>query len=181
MACAFFFGDMENEPGITDQTKPEPSARSLRGKRHSKKQGELAELAFIYKAASLGLDVAKPWGDSGRYDFIVDSGTRLWRIQVKSTYNFDGYGYRIGTYWKSTTKHVCYTAEQVDFLAGLVVPEDVWYILPVPAFAPRKVVAVYPHRSTDHGQYEMYREAWHLLKDDQSASHTTPDSSLRSK
>src|SRR5438477_12810869 len=51
----------------------------------SKRQGELSELAFVYKAASLGFIVAKPYGDNERYDFVVDSGQRLWRVQVKST------------------------------------------------------------------------------------------------
>jgi hypothetical protein len=33
--------------------------------------GELAELAFMSKAASLGFGVAKPYGDSERFDFIL--------------------------------------------------------------------------------------------------------------
>src|SRR5579864_7341802 len=39
----------------------------------TKRRGELAELAFTLKAASLGFGVAKPYGDSERYDFIVDA------------------------------------------------------------------------------------------------------------
>ena len=38
----------------------------------TKRRGELAELAFLYKAASQGFGVAKPYGDSERYDFILD-------------------------------------------------------------------------------------------------------------
>ena len=51
-----------------------------------KQRGELAEMGFMFKAAGLGFGVAKPWGDSERYDFILDSGERFWRVQVKSTY-----------------------------------------------------------------------------------------------
>jgi hypothetical protein len=29
---------------------------------------------------SLGFGVSKTWGDSERYDFILDSGKRLWRV-----------------------------------------------------------------------------------------------------
>jgi PD-(D/E)XK endonuclease len=151
---------MEDTSG---ETKGAKAQGSLRGQPNRKSQGELAELAFMLKAASRGLQLARPWGDNGRYDIIIDSGHKLWRVQVKSTTNFDGYGYRIATYWKSTTKHVTYTAEQIDFLAGYVIPEDTWYILPVKAFTPRKAVLVYPRRSTDHGRYEQYREAWHLM------------------
>jgi len=34
------------------------------GRLWPKRGGELSELAFFYKAASLGFGVAKPWGDS---------------------------------------------------------------------------------------------------------------------
>ncbi len=42
-----------------------------------KRQGELAELAFVMKAMSMGFLVSKPWGDSDRYDFVADAGGRL--------------------------------------------------------------------------------------------------------
>ena len=38
----------------------------------TKRRGELAELAFTLKATSLGFAVSKPYGDSERYDFILD-------------------------------------------------------------------------------------------------------------
>src|SRR6202007_2276212 len=39
----------------------------------TKRRGELAELAFTLKAASLGFAVPKPFGDRERYDVIVDA------------------------------------------------------------------------------------------------------------
>src|SRR5215472_11894950 len=39
----------------------------------TKRRGEIAELAFVLKAASLGFGVSKRFGDSERYDTIVDS------------------------------------------------------------------------------------------------------------
>ena len=39
---------------------------------NTKRRGELAELAFAYKATSRGLGVSKPFGDSERYDTIID-------------------------------------------------------------------------------------------------------------
>ena len=47
---------------------------------------EMAEAAFVAKAVSLGLCVSKPWGESQRYDLIVDNGRRLLRVQVKSAH-----------------------------------------------------------------------------------------------
>ena len=59
--------------------------------------GEAAEAAFLAKATSLGFGVAKTWGDSERYDFILDSGKKLWRVQVKSTGRSDGSRYIVKT------------------------------------------------------------------------------------
>jgi hypothetical protein len=39
----------------------------------TKRRGELAELAFVLKAASLGFGVSRPFGDSERYDAILDA------------------------------------------------------------------------------------------------------------
>src|SRR5580700_12248241 len=49
----------------------------------AKKLGEAVEAAFLAKATMLGFPVLKPWGDSRPYDFAVESGRRLWRVQVK--------------------------------------------------------------------------------------------------
>ena len=51
-----------------------------------KRRGEMAEAAFVAKAVSLGFGVAKPWGDSDPFDFIVQSGGKLWKVQVKSAH-----------------------------------------------------------------------------------------------
>ena len=39
----------------------------------TKRRGEIAEAAFLQKAASLGFSVSKPWGESDRYDFILET------------------------------------------------------------------------------------------------------------
>src|SRR5580704_14660360 len=49
-----------------------------------KRMGELSELDFLRKAMGMGMIVSKPWGDSYRYDFVCDTGRRLWRAQVRS-------------------------------------------------------------------------------------------------
>jgi len=53
--------------------------------KNTKRCGERSEAAFLHKASELGFGVAKPWGDSERYDFILDNGRRLLRVQVKAT------------------------------------------------------------------------------------------------
>jgi len=50
-----------------------------------KRRGEWVELLFMTVASGLGFNVAKPFGDSARYDVIVENEGRFLRIQVKST------------------------------------------------------------------------------------------------
>jgi hypothetical protein len=61
----------------------------VRGALNNKAKGELAELAFERKAASMGLGVSKPHGENE-----LDSGERLWRVQVKSAYCVYRRGYQ---------------------------------------------------------------------------------------
>src|SRR5579863_7918942 len=121
-----------------------------------KRAGEQVEAIFLNKATSLGLSVATPWGDSERYDLVVGSGKRLWRVQVESTRY-------VGERRFSITARGCtaaYTADEIDFLAAYIVPLELWYVIPVRAFAPSKCLRFYPGGG---GQYEKYREAWWLL------------------
>jgi hypothetical protein len=54
------------------------------------------------------------------------------------------------------------TLDEIDFLVAYIVPEDLWYVVPVAAFASRKGLHFYPH-SGRHALYEQYREVWCLL------------------
>jgi Pyruvate/2-oxoacid:ferredoxin oxidoreductase delta subunit len=116
--------------------------------------GEAAEAAFLAKVTSLGFGVAKTWGDSERYDFIVDSGKKLWRVQVKSCRHFR-------SCYKATTRGAtqAYTAAEIDFIAIYIVPENLWYVIPISLAASRDWMYVSPNRAL-HSQHEKYREAW---------------------
>jgi hypothetical protein len=100
----------------------------VRGPRNEKEKGELGELAFLHKAASLGFGVAKPYGDSESYDFILDSGERFWRVQVKSIYSHSRRVYRAHAQHRNGRR---YKAEEVDFLVAYIVPLDIWYVIPM--------------------------------------------------
>ena len=84
------------------------------GRNQAKRKGELSELAFLYKAASLGFGVAKPYGDSERFDFIVSSRHRLWRVQVKSSYTAGRRGYAIRACGTWHGGREMYTPEEID-------------------------------------------------------------------
>lgn len=133
-------------------------------RKNTKLTGERSEAAFLNRAASLGFGVAKPWGDSRRYDFILDNGSRLWRIQVKCTESIRAQAYETRATYTVGKGRAVYTRADIDFLAAHVAPLDVWYILPVEACTPAPMLRFYPHRQAKKMRLEKYREAWHLLE-----------------
>jgi PD-(D/E)XK endonuclease len=152
----------------TKQPEPVVTAKravTLPGERpNTKRVGELAEAAFLHKAEILGLKLAKPWGDSNRYDFILDNGQRCLRIQVKCTQSINARGYQVQSTYCDKKKKAKYTPADVDILVAYVIPLDLWYIVPVEAFPASASLRFYPHGGVRRPRFEQYREAWHYLR-----------------
>lgn len=136
-------------------------------KLNKKNLGELAELAFMRKAASLGFAVAKPWGDSDRYDVIVRFEKIFWRVQVKSviTTRPSRVSYRVKT---TRGGNGTYSADEIDFLVAYVFPKDCWYIFPAHYVAGRDSVCVRPE--SPKCRLLQYREAWGLMRAETAAA-----------
>ena len=88
----------------------------------AKQLGEIAEAEFIAKAVGMGLVVAKPWGDSEPYDFIVNpkKSFYFWRVQVKSAHSGGG-GWRVQLSGARSLQR-SYTAENIDALVAYARP-----------------------------------------------------------
>jgi PD-(D/E)XK endonuclease len=124
-------------------------------------RGEWAELEFMARAAERGLRVSKPYGNSGRYDVVVENDKgRLWRVQVKST-----------LYWRRNReyslnvlgpKRTPYRDGDIDFLAILLVPLRTWYIIPFAAT--RRCFSLHFTAHSKRHKWRKYREAWELLR-----------------
>jgi hypothetical protein len=140
-------------------------------RKNTKLTGERSEAAFLNRAADLGFGVAKPWGDSLRYDFILDNGSRLWRVQVKCTEALRAQAYETRATYTTGSGRAVYTRADIDFIAAHVVPLDIWYILPVEVCTPAPMLRFYPHRQAKKMRLEKYREAWHLLQSQPDTEH----------
>ena len=127
----------------------------------SKLRGEWAELQFMARVAGLGFRIAKPLGDSYRWDLVVEHEHGFHRVQVKCTSQRLDNGYICGSH--SSKGHI-YTAQEIDFLAVYVIPEDIWYILPISALSGTYHAYLNPRPRRGVGKFEKYREAWHLLR-----------------
>jgi hypothetical protein len=92
----------------------------------------------------------------------VDSGKRLWRVQVKSAYRADEYGgYTFHAHGNENKK--VYSLKDIDVLVAYVVPEDLWYVVPVSVFRKIKSMKLFPASRRRMSKFEVYREAWELL------------------
>jgi hypothetical protein len=128
--------------------------------RTCKEQGEWAELCFMARARQMGMTVLKPYGDSSTYDVGIEVGGRLVRVQTKST------TFRRGeTYTCNLTgpRGRAYRPGTVDYFAVYLIPVDMWYILPFEKTRKTSVSLQFTPGKEGH-KYEVYREAWHLLR-----------------
>jgi hypothetical protein len=123
-----------------------------------KLRGEWAEMYFMTCAAEHGLHVNKPYGEMSHFDFIIGDHGCLLRVQVKSTLARRHNGYECSV----RGGHRPYIGDVFDFAAVLVVPERVWYIIPVELILGKASIMLYPR--LDKCKYGPYKEAWHLLR-----------------
>ncbi len=81
-------------------------------------------------------------------------------VQVKSTV----FELEQGWVCKVRSGNKPYPPGSFDFLAAYVVFEDAWYIVPEEEVLGMENISL--HTETNRGNYEKYREAWHLLDPD---------------
>jgi PD-(D/E)XK endonuclease len=137
------------------------------GFKNFKVRGEWVELQFMAQAMRHRFEVAKPWGDSSSYDVGVEHQRRYLRVQVKSTSYRIGNGYLCS--FKPNHRGGRYTIRKVDFFAAYVIPVNAWYILPSRVVLKTKshdlmLCPGRPKARSDGNRYEIYLEAWHLLR-----------------
>jgi hypothetical protein len=132
--------------------------------RAPKARGELAEARFIAKALSLGLFVSKPFGDSLPYDFIVEAGGKLSRVQVKSAWCATPRGafqFVASPIQNRGHRAHPYRGHEIDFFVAYINPADTWFVIPVARL--RQLNHLHLSLATNH-PFARYREAWHLLE-----------------
>jgi hypothetical protein len=149
------------------RTTPGPNQASGKkiAKNQTKRRGEIGEAAFLAKASAMGFGVAKPWGDSDRYDLIVDVAGLLLKVQIKSAHCVSaspGGGYHIRA---CPHDRRSYTTDEINLLVAYIVPEDIWYIFPPDAFKTMKSMRLFPHEKQKVSKFNQYREAWHLFNE----------------
>ena len=172
-------------------TRATPSPKTpFEREQTTKRRGEISELAFALAAARQGFGISRPYGDSERYDLILDSThlksvisteaerkraqwrdlllaparPRLIRVQVKSSTQLQCGLYRVNAHRRINGRAVPYTLAEIDFFAAYVIPEDSWFIFPLPHILGLTSLLLSPKKRRRPGLYDNYREAWPLLR-----------------
>ena len=162
-----------DQPGAAKpKRKPKFKPHKPAPRKNTKVTGERSEAAFLNQATNRNFGIAKPWGDSRRYDFILDNGSRLHRIQIKCTESIRARAYETRATYSLGKGRAVYTKKDIDFIAAHVVPLDIWYIIPVEICTPAPMLRLYPHRKAKKMRLEPYREAWHLLQSEEETGAT---------
>lgn len=125
--------------------------------------GDTAEVLFKLRALEKGLIPSTPYG-LRRYDFIIDNGKTLLKIQVKMANAVQGNHFQFNL--RPSGKK--YTEDQVDVFAFYIAPLDTWYI--VPRAHVHTTLMRIPEKTPNC--YKAYEEAWYILSNSDSTSWT---------
>jgi PD-(D/E)XK endonuclease len=154
-------------------TRATPNAKTpFEREQTTKRRGEISELAFALAAARQGFGISRPYGDSERYDIILDPShfdthvrPRLVRVQVKSsTFLHRGF-YHVAIYRRMNGLAVPYSLAEIDFIAAYVIPEDSWFFVPLPHVLGQMSLLFRPGGYHRPHAFDRYREAWHSLRE----------------
>ena len=121
---------------------------------NTKKIGNLAELQCITRLFELGCSISLPFGDSDKYDAIIDKNNHLYKIQVKHCIeklneNGDVEYIKFNCYWQGHNskgyKRNKYSSSDVDLFATFY--EGECYLVPQTECSYEKVLRIKPPKN----------------------------------
>ncbi len=152
-------------PSKKSSQSPSPRRPKRAVPRDQKSRGEWVELLFMTNVARFGLKVAKIHGDSSPVDAFVYARSTFHGVQVKSTLyecrSRPGF-YVCHRIWGTPRNIWRYSREHIDFIAAYVVPEDIWFIIPVTELT-ATAIHLPGRESLAASRWGRFFEAWHLL------------------
>jgi len=129
-------------------------------------KGAVGEGYFLAKCLELGLNVAIPIKPAP-YDFIVDNGSRLFRVQVKSASRIDtssrGKKVKCMLTHGSVKGKRGYTSEMIDLVAFYVSLLKTWYLFPISEVEGKFTISLFPTVNASRSKYEKFHDKWDIL------------------
>ncbi len=121
-------------------------------------KGNIAEIEFMLKATRMGLICSKPEIPYD-YDFLVDNGSQIFRVQVKSNFQ-TGPSYKLNLGQGTKSKNA-YNPKAIDIMACYLDEIKTWYIFPIKDIAQKITFRIFPNDI--ESPWNKYRGAWGLL------------------
>lgn len=96
-------------------------------------KGAITEQKCFLKCLEHGFTISRPLFDNARYDFIIDTGKKLLRIQIKtSAWNEDHTAFTFNGYSQHSTgngnKRMKYTTKEIDYF--MTEKDNIFYLYP---------------------------------------------------
>jgi hypothetical protein len=133
--------------------------------------GTVLELEFAAECIRRGLVVSQPFGDNAHYDFLVDSGSRIFRVQVKAaSAKPDGRSFSVNLTRKlpkmrpddpgGSSRSVPYEEGVLDCIVTRA--GGVWFFFDKPHTLTANE-SVYPEEASDAYKGNRGKECWALI------------------
>ena len=134
------------------------------GVTHNDQIGKIGEMQFDIDCTKRDLFCSWPTIDRNGYDCIVDNGTRLIKVQIKSSNSkqikSEGNPFYKISVRKGLKGRDSYTKDCFDVLAMYLIPEDKWYIMP---FEDIYNTCISIYINSEKSKYKKYENNWDLL------------------
>lgn len=121
---------------------------------NSKEKGNLTELQCITAVYEIGYKVAIPYGENSRYDFILDTGERLLKIQCKTSHSDDKDKFKFSCRSTRVNAHgnisKGYSKDEIDYFATFY--NGKCYLVPIEECGAQKILRYcYPSNGQKKG------------------------------
>jgi hypothetical protein len=116
--------------------------------------GAAIESLFDYEIMSRGFTVSAPRSDTSPYDRVVDTKTRLYRVQIKGR---RAYGKKSLVVKIAKSDSTAYTIKDTDIVALFIEDTNAWYIFPVAEC--KRLVRI----NMNGGVKEKYKNNWQVF------------------
>lgn len=151
--------------------------------RNTKNPGAALALEFAAECIRRGGVVSEPYGDNARYDLLLDNGTGIFRVQIKSASHKGNGVYTFNSSRKvpssipgKSSVSVPYKQGEVDLIVTRA--GHAWYLFRNPHTFPGNTT-VYPSGTSKKGKYEYGKEAWEIVGLSSSPSETRARLAIR--
>lgn len=99
-------------------------------------KGAITEQKCFLKCLEMGYQVSKPLFDNARYDFIMDTGGKLFKVQIKTSRwkDEEHSAFVFNCYSQHSTgngnKRMRYSNKDIDYF--MTTQDDIFYLYPAP-------------------------------------------------